>query len=150
MPRSEEGGEGNAALGPAQELPPTAPPAVEPAGVTSTQATDEGAAEVAIEAGLAAYKHRRFSQAEMHFQRAVEADPHSAAAEYYLGYTIYKRVERRRNDPAKARALEHFDKAFTLDPAFRPTWGVKSAAKPATVPAAKPAAEAEPAATSGN
>ena len=81
-------------------------------------------AEHHLVAGLAAYWGLRFSEAERHFRAAVDADPQSAAAHYYLGYTIYKIAEPKRpNDPGKQRAVEEFAKAFEIDPAFRPGWG---------------------------
>jgi len=115
-----------AALSLAQDVPPAAPPAIEPvtpAQPASSTPADAASAEASIEAGLTAYKHRRFAQAEALFQKALEADPQSAAAAYYLGYTIYKRVEKRPFHPDKARAARLFDQAFTLDPSFRPDWG---------------------------
>ena len=82
-----------------------------------------GVAQSAIEAGLAAFKRRRFSQAEMEFSRAVAADPGSAAAHFYLGYTHYKMGEPpRRMNAHKETARQEFARAFELDPAFRPVW----------------------------
>jgi TolA-binding protein len=120
----------------AQDVPPTAPPAIEPVSPSApavsepqtttaapVRASDSSTAEAAIAAGLAAYKHRKLAEAEADFQKALDADPNSAAAAYYLGYTIYKRVEKRPFHPDKARAAKYFDQAFTLDPAFRPNWG---------------------------
>ena len=52
-------------------------------------------------------------------------DPQSAAAAFYLGYTIYKRHEHTRNAPEKQKALELFSKAFSIEPGFRPVWGSK-------------------------
>jgi hypothetical protein len=47
-----------------------------------------------------------------------------AAAAYYLGYTFYKIGEpSRRMNANKEKAKELFAKAFSLDPAFSPTWG---------------------------
>ena len=81
-------------------------------------------AEQETRAGLASYLRRRFSVAERHFRAAVDADPGSAAAHYYLGYTIYKIAEPKRpNDPGKQRAAEEFAKAYAIDPAFQPGWG---------------------------
>ncbi|HUG53736.1 MAG TPA: tetratricopeptide repeat protein [Vicinamibacteria bacterium] len=106
-----------AVLGLNPQEPPDAPPE---AAVTS------GSASEAIRAGLAAFDRRRFTQARAEFQRAVEADPQSAAAHFYLGYVIYKIAEpRRRNDPGKQEAAEHFAKAYELDPAFKPVWGTR-------------------------
>ena len=127
-----------AAILSAQDLPMTAPAEVEPAGVTAepadmmdtpadsmtepAPAASVATADAAIEAGLQAYRRRRFQAAEAEFQRAVEANPESAAAHYYLGYTIYKRVERRPFHPDKSRAVSEFARAFSLDPTFRPNW----------------------------
>ena len=76
-----------------------------------------------IEAGRAAYSRRRFQEAQRHFQAAVDADPGSAAAHYYLGYVIYKIAEPKRPfHPEKQRAAELFAKAYELDPTFKPDW----------------------------
>jgi hypothetical protein len=76
-------------------------------------------------AGLAAYWKLHFQEAERHFQAAVDADPGSAAALYYLGYTVYKIAEPKRpNDPGKRRAAELFARAYRIDPGFKPGWGV--------------------------
>ena len=54
----------------------------------------------------------------------MAADPNSAAAHYYLGYTIYKIAEPKRHDsPGKKEAAAEFAKAYELDPAFKPVWG---------------------------
>jgi len=85
-------------------------------------------ADDAIAAGVAAFKKRRFAQAEAHFTKAVEADPNSAAAHFYLAYTIYKRVEPKRPfHPDKQKAADGFAKAFELDPGFVPDWGKRPA-----------------------
>jgi tetratricopeptide (TPR) repeat protein len=82
-----------------------------------------GSPDASVDTGIAAFRRRRFAKAETEFQKAVDANPQSAAAQYYLGYAIYKRVEFRRNHPDKQRAADHFAKAFQLDPGFRPDWG---------------------------
>jgi tetratricopeptide (TPR) repeat protein len=83
-----------------------------------------GDAQSHIDAGLKAFKRRRFAAARDAFQKAVDADPQSAAAAFYLGYTYYKIAEpTRRNVEGKRKAAELFAKAFELDPAFRPVWG---------------------------
>jgi tetratricopeptide (TPR) repeat protein len=112
------------ALAAAQEpAPPAAPPPQDPSAVSSVDAPATGAAQANIDAGLAAFKKRRFSKAEDEFKKAVEAEPSSAAANFYLGYTYYKIAEpMRRNSPGKQKALEYFDKAFELDPSFTPVW----------------------------
>lgn len=77
-------------------------------------------------AGLAAYSKLHFREAEAQFQAAVDADPGSAAALYYLGYTVYKIAEpKRHDDPGKRRAAELFARAYAIDPDFRPGWGVR-------------------------
>jgi tetratricopeptide (TPR) repeat protein len=94
-------------------LAPQAPP---PA---ATSATDPY-----LSAGIAAFKKRHFAAARAEFEKAEAANPQSAAAAYYLGYTFYKLGEpSRRMNANKEKAKELFAKAFSLDPAFTPTWG---------------------------
>lgn len=115
-----------ATLAPTQEpAPPVAPPPQDPeaAAVKSADLPSTGAGQANLEAGLAAFKKRRFTKAEIEFRKALEADPSSAGANFYLGYTYYKIAEpRRRNSPGKQKALDLFDKAFELDPQFKPVW----------------------------
>lgn len=121
-----------AVLAPAAQDTPSAAPSTDPpaaadeATPAASRKSTAGASTSSgdpLQAGLTLYKKRRFRQAVAEFQRAVEADPQSAAAQYYLGYTIYKIAEPRRpNDPGKQQAAEHFAKAYELDPSFRPTW----------------------------
>lgn len=100
-------------------LAPQAPPPTAEAG-----AAPSSAAAAHLEAGIAAFKKRRFAAARSEFEKAQEADPQSAAAAYYLGYTFYKLGEpSRRMNANKEKAKELFAKAFTLDPTFAPTWG---------------------------
>ena len=97
---------------------PQAPAAPATAAPSSASASDE------IQAGLNAFAKRRFSVARAAFERAVAADPQSAAAHYYLGYTIYKIAEPKRHDsPGKKEAAAEFAKAYELDPNFKPVWG---------------------------
>jgi uncharacterized protein HemY len=92
----------------------------------SAVARAQGTAEEHRTAGMAAYKRLHFQEAEGHFQAAVDADPGSAAALYYLGYTVYKIAEPKRpNDPGKRRAAELFARAYQIDPGFTPGWGVR-------------------------
>jgi Tfp pilus assembly protein PilF len=119
-----------AALAPAQ-APPAQEPAAEPppaeTAAPPAPAAPAGAAQEYIDAGLQAFKRHRFAAAQADFQKALDADPQSAAAAFYLGYTYYKIAEpTRRNVPGKRKAAELFAKAFELDPAFRPVWGAKS------------------------
>jgi tetratricopeptide (TPR) repeat protein len=115
-----------------QDAPPAqaaAPPATPPA-VAATDMTDTSAAASAIAAGEAAFKKHRFRKALADFEKAMEADPQSAAAAFYCGYTHYKLGEpQRRMNEQKEQAKELFAKAFSLDPTFRPDWGA-GAAKP--------------------
>jgi Tfp pilus assembly protein PilF len=94
---------------------PLAPPAT---------ATSAGAAATYIDAGIAAFKKRHFGRAKAEFEKAESADPQSAAAAFYLGYTYYKIGEpSKRMNANKEKAKELFAKAFSLDPAFNPSWG---------------------------
>jgi Tfp pilus assembly protein PilF len=80
-------------------------------------------AQASIDAGLALFRKRHFTQAEAEFQKAVDADPAGAAGYFYLGYSVYKIAEPKRPfHPEKRRAAELFAKAYELDPGFRPVW----------------------------
>ena len=104
----------------AQEAAPEAPAqetTAAPDSAASSMSADEH-----ITMGQAAFKRRRFAAASKHFQQAVDASPDSAAAHFYLGYTIYKIAEPKRpNSPGKQEAAQHFAKAYELDPGFKPT-----------------------------
>jgi tetratricopeptide (TPR) repeat protein len=106
-------------------LAPQAPPSPDPAvKATDIPAVAPSAATAHLDAGIAAFKKRRFAAARAEFEKAETAEPQSAAAAYYLGYTYYKMGEpSRRLNANKEKARELFAKAFTLDPTFRPTWG---------------------------
>ena len=111
----------------AQAPPPTAPapqePMTPPAAVKAAE-MKPSAATGYIDTGLALFKKRHFATARAEFEKAVEAEPESAAAAFYLGYTYYKLGEpSRRMNANKEKAKELFAKAFTLDPAFEPVWG---------------------------
>ena len=108
-----------------QQAPPPKAPAPKDSAVTAADmpAASTGAAQPHLDAGLAAFKKRRFSQAEVEFRKALEAEPQNAAAAFYLGYTYYKIAEPKRHDsPGKQKAAELFAKAYALDPAFTPVW----------------------------
>ena len=112
-----------AALAPQEAVAATQAPAAEP---MATQAAPAGAAQEYIDAGLKAFKRHRLSAAQADFQKAVDANPQSAEATYYLAYAYYKIAEpSRRLTPGKRKAAELFAKAFELDPVFRPAWGPK-------------------------
>jgi len=107
--------------------PPVAPSPQEPPSGSAVKSSDlpsgGGPGQAAIDAGLAAFKKRHFAKAEIEFRKALEADPSSPAANFYLGYTYYKIAEpRRRLTPEKQKALDLFDKAYKLDPEFKPVW----------------------------
>lgn len=111
-----------------QDAPP-APAASKPrAGAAAAAPAD---APSAIAAGQAAFKKRHYKAAQADFEQALAADPQSAAAAFYLGYTHYKMGEpSRRMNEHKEQAKELFAKAFALDPTFAPDWG-RGAAPPA-------------------
>ena len=116
----------SAALAPQAPAPDAPPPVPASPGVTATDlpAPPLGAAAPHLDAGIAAFKKRRFTAARAEFEKAEAKDPQSAAAAYYLGYTYYKLGEpSRRMNANKEKAKELFAKAFSLDPTFRPTWG---------------------------
>jgi tetratricopeptide (TPR) repeat protein len=101
---------------------PTEPLAVEAAEMQAAETASPNV-DAEIEAGLAAFRRLRFHEAEKHFQAAVEADPQSAAATWYLGYTVYKIAEPKHPfHPDKQRAAQLFARAYELDPSFRPVW----------------------------
>jgi tetratricopeptide (TPR) repeat protein len=109
----------------APQEPPMAPPEPppEPAAAPAVP-TASAELQSRLDAGLAAFKRRRFAAARAEFEKAAAADPTSAAAAFYLGYAHYKIAEpTRRLTPDKERAKELFAKAFTLDPGFKPAWG---------------------------
>ena len=98
-------------------------PAQEPASPAPAASASAMSADEHIAAGLAVFKKKRFAAARGHFQQAVDASPDSAAAHFYLGYTIYKIAEPKRpNSPGKQEAAQHFAKAYELDPGFKPAW----------------------------
>lgn len=116
-----------AILGSSPQDPPAAAPAPQTAAPTPAPAAasaSPASANEDIQAGLDAFAKRRFAKAQADFERAVAADPQSAAAQFYLGYTIYKIAEPKKHDsPGKKEAAEHFAKAYELDPNFKPAWG---------------------------
>jgi tetratricopeptide (TPR) repeat protein len=101
-----------------------AAPSVDPKP-TVTPSEEHPAQASFIAEGLRLYRRRHFREARKAFQQAVEADPTSAAAHFYLGYTLYKIGEpTRRMTPEKVEAKEEFARCFELDRAFRPTWSL--------------------------
>ena len=113
----------SAALAPQAPEPAAPAPAAPDVKAADLPASSSGAA-AHLDAGIAAFKKRRFAAARAEFEKAEAADPRSAAAAFYLGYTFYKIGEpSRRMNANKEKAKELFARAFTLDPAFTPTWG---------------------------
>ncbi len=105
-------------------VPQDAPPAPPAQAVTAAEIPTPSPAASAIAAGQAAFKKRRLRAAQADFEKAMAADPESAAAAFYLGYTFYKLGEpSRRVNENKEKARDLFAKAFSLDPAFYPDWG---------------------------
>jgi tetratricopeptide (TPR) repeat protein len=99
------------------------PAAQEGAARAERAVQSAGSPESHIEAGLKEFKRRRFARAQEHFEQALQANPDDAAANFYLGYTIYKIAEPKRPfHPDKQRAAELFAKAYSLDPTFKPAW----------------------------
>ena len=119
-----------ASLAASPQVEPQEPPAVEDLAQEEALPPAEPvaedlqpSAEEAIERGLAAFSRRRYQAAETAFREALETDPQSAAAAFYLGYTLYKVAEpTRRLTPGKQEAAQMFAKAFELNPQFRPVW----------------------------
>ena len=106
-----------------QAPPPAAPAPKDPPSAVAAAEASTGAAGPHLDAGLAAFKKRRFAKAEIEFRKAVDAEPQNAAALFYLGYTYYKIAEPKRHDsPGKQKAAELFAKAYAVDPAFTPVW----------------------------
>jgi Tfp pilus assembly protein PilF len=98
-----------------------------------------------IDAGLAAFKKKRFRQAEIDFRQAVDADPQSAAATWYLAYTYYKIAEPKRPfHPDKQKAADLFAKAYALDPEFKPVWAPGGGSRRSQKAKTPPAPESKP------
>jgi len=115
-----------AALAAGPQEPASPPPAPEQQQPSAQEVAPSKSTDGHIEAGLALFRKKRFVAARSHFEKAVEADPSSAAANFYLGYTIYKIAEPKRPfHPEKQKAAELFAKAYELDPAFKPVWTMR-------------------------
>jgi Tfp pilus assembly protein PilF len=117
-----------AALTPAPQAPGAPPKPATAVKSENIPATGSPAAQAHIDAGLAQFKKRHFAPAEIEFRKALDADPQSAAATFYLAYTTYKMCEKKRPfHPEKQKAAELFAKAYALDPTFKPVWGPRTA-----------------------
>ncbi len=103
-----------AALATAQEAPAPAEP----------QVTAAPEAKGSLEKGIAMLRRARYRSARVELEKAVAADPQSAAAQYYLGFALYKIAEpTRRLTKEKEAAAQHFANCYSIDPAFRPDFG---------------------------
>lgn len=103
-----------AALAPGMQDPPVP---------SDAPVVSASASQSQIDEGLAAFRRKRFAVAKRHFQAAVDANPNDAAATFYLAYTVYKIAEPKRPfHPEKQQAAQLFDKAYELDPNFKPVW----------------------------
>jgi tetratricopeptide (TPR) repeat protein len=110
-----------ALAGPTQEAEPAPAPA--PA-VAAAPAAAEAAPGEATDKGLALLKRGRYRSARAALEQAVAANPQSAAAQFYLGYALYKIAEpTRRLSKEKEEAAQHFAACFAIDPGFRPDLG---------------------------
>jgi Tfp pilus assembly protein PilF len=110
-------------VAPAAQAPP---PETSATLQKESSAGTTASAQPYIDAGVAAFKRRRFAKAEVDFRKAVEADPGSAAAHFYLAYTKYKMVEKKKPfHPGKQEAAAEFARAYELDPTFQPIWHMK-------------------------
>src|SRR5262245_37470581 len=100
-----------------------APGMQDPVVPNDQPAVESGSNQGEIDEGLALFKRKRFAAAKKHFQAAVDSNPNDAAATFYLAYTVYKIAEPKRPfHPEKQQAAELFDKAYELDPNFKPVW----------------------------
>jgi len=92
--------------------------------VTLTQ--EAPAASASLEKGVALLRHARYRSARVELEKAVAADPQSAAAHYYLGFSLYKIAEpTRRLTKEKEEAAQHFATCYSIEPGFRPDFGRK-------------------------
>lgn len=88
------------------------------------EAAAAAAPTAATDKGLALLKRGRYRSARSELEQAVAANPQSAAAQFYLGYALYKIAEpTRRLNKEKEEAAQHFAACFAIDPGFRPDLG---------------------------
>jgi len=115
------------ALSPAPQDPAAAPKPATAVKSEDVSSAASPAVQSHIDTGLAAFRKRRFSQAEVEFRKALEVDPQNAAATFYLAYTTYKMCEKKKPfHPDKQKAAELFAKAYALDPTFKPAWAPRT------------------------
>jgi Flp pilus assembly protein TadD len=102
---------------------PEATPAVQEPAAAAAPAVAPAAGGATAQ-GLALLKRGRYRSARTELEKAVAADPQDAAAQFYLGYALYKIAEpSRRLTREKEEAAQHFAACFSIDPAFRPALG---------------------------
>jgi tetratricopeptide (TPR) repeat protein len=78
----------------------------------------------AVDPGLALLKKGRYRSARAELEKVVAADAQNAAAQFYLGYALYKIAEpTRRLTKEKEEAAQHFAACYAIDPSFRPALG---------------------------
>jgi Tfp pilus assembly protein PilF len=96
------------------------------AATPRTTAAAAPAASDSLDKGIALLRRARYRPARVELEKAVAADPQSAAAHYYLGFALYKITEpARRLTKEKEAAAEHFAACYAIDPGFRPDFGRK-------------------------
>jgi tetratricopeptide (TPR) repeat protein len=79
---------------------------------------DTKAAAVHIEKGIADLKGKKYDAAVKELEEAVSINP-DAEAYYYLGYAYY--LKGRKGDAeSRKKSIECFDKAYELNPSFKP------------------------------
>ncbi|AUX22341.1 hypothetical protein SOCEGT47_028420 [Sorangium cellulosum] len=93
-----------AACGGAQEPPREALSADPPLG--GDEAAQQGASATELDRGIAYIKNERYEDAKRHLERALEHEPGSAEAAYYLGLAREKTGDRAGAEASYKRALE--------------------------------------------
>ncbi|HET7291267.1 MAG TPA: tetratricopeptide repeat protein [Vicinamibacteria bacterium] len=99
---------------------PQETPAETPAATAAATPAESGS----LDKGVALLRRGRYRSARAELEKAVAADPQSAAAQFYLGYSLYKIAEpTRRLTKEKEEAAQHFAACYSIDPGFRPAFG---------------------------
>jgi hypothetical protein len=94
----------------------------------SVSASTSNPSSQALQAAISDLNAGQYDGAEATLQAAVEQNPGSAAAHYYLGYSYYLRSLKEPGNPEFVRkAADNISQAFRLDPTFRPAAEVLSA-----------------------
>jgi len=100
--------------------PATAAPTAEVTSTPAAAAAPTASAESAIAQALSAYQKRDYAAAADALKQAIEANPSSVEAHYYLGYALYK--------------LKRFDESRV---AFQKAYELRSDYTPPIAPAKK-------------